>query len=178
MKLIKRIGLGLGLLLIIFVVVGLILPTEYQVERSILIQADTAQVHQYVGDLTKWASWSPWKENDPSVVVTPGEKSQGVGASQAWLSDNGGGSLIFVSSSPVKGVEYDLVFDAGKFKSESALLYHAQDGATRVTWQVHGEIPSMPILRGYIAWLMDGEVGPLLGRGLEKLRLQVEGAPP
>ena len=39
------------------------------------------------------------------------ETTTGIGASQNWTDKHGGGSLRFTSSSPEKGIEYDLYFD-------------------------------------------------------------------
>ena len=72
---IKRIGMTLLLLIGLVMAVGVLLPTEYSLSRSLVINAYPEQIHKYVGDLTKWDLWSPRKEEDPSMVTTFGEKT-------------------------------------------------------------------------------------------------------
>ena len=110
MKILKTLLSIVIVLIIVVVVVGLFLPTSYTVERSIVIDAPPAKIHRYVGDLNNWNSWEPWREGDPSLVITHGEKTKGVGASQSWVGDSGDGALTFTKDSPTEGIEYELVF--------------------------------------------------------------------
>lgn len=150
-KYFKSLLIALIILIIILIIVGLFLPTEYSVSRSTIIDASPEEIHDYVGDLKKWNAWEPWREEDPSIVITCGEKTSGVGASQPWTGKDGDGSLIFTSSSPINGVEYDLFFDQGKYECKSAMLYYpVNEGKTKVTWSMKGDM-NTPIVRGYLA---------------------------
>ncbi len=113
---IRRIGVLLVSATIVFVVGGMILPTQYSLSRVIEIQAKPEAIHEYVGDLKKWDVWAPWKEEDPEIVTTYGEITSGVGASQSWMDNEGGGSLTLTQSSPEQGIEYDLFFDQGAYQ--------------------------------------------------------------
>ena len=103
MKILKTLISTIVILIVIVVVVGLFLPTSYTVERSIVIDAGPSQIHKYVGDLNNWNSWEPWSEGDPSLIITHGEKTKGVGASQSWVGNNGDGALTFTKDSPAEG---------------------------------------------------------------------------
>ena len=59
MSLMKRLVQGLGVLILVVVVVGLFLPRDYEVSRSIVIQASREAVHARVGELRAWPNWSP-----------------------------------------------------------------------------------------------------------------------
>ncbi len=173
----KKIGLFIGLLIAVFVAVGLFLPTQYAVSRDIVIDADKKTIHGYVGELTNWPLWTPWQEMDPSVVVTLSEKTAGIGASQSWTSNDGGGSLTFTSSSPDVGIKYDLFFSMGggaeNDKSEAAMLYHSEKEQTRVVWSMEGEM-TMPVIGGYFAAMMDSMAGGMLEKGMTKLKQVAE----
>ena len=174
MRFIKNFLLAVLIVLIIVVVVGLFLPSSYTVERSITIDADTQQVHEYVGDLEKWDDWTPWKEEDPSIVVTRGDKTSGVGASQYWVGDSGDGALTIIKDSPEEGIEYELMFEGGKYVSQSEMKYEElQDGKTKVIWVMKGDLES-PVIGGYFALLMDSMVGEMFDKGLKNLKTKVE----
>jgi len=157
------------------VVVGLFLPTSYMVERSIVIDAPPSQIHKYVGDLNNWDAWEPWKEEDPTLVVTHGEKTKGVGASQSWVGESGDGALTFTKDSPIEGIQYDLVFDGGTYVCQSAMIYDPLgDGETKVTWTMIGDMGT-PVIGGYFAMMMDSMVGEMFEKGLSNLKNSVEG---
>ena len=177
MKMLRTLLSAIVVIIVVVVVVGLFLPTSYTVERSIVIDAPVAQIHEYVGDLDRWAAWEPWKEGDPTLVVTYGEKTRGVGASQSWVGESGGGALTFTKDSPTEGIEYDLVFDDGTYVCRSAMTYDPlQDGGTRVTWTMEGDMGA-PVIGGYFALMMDPMVGGTFDRGLSNLKKRVEGQP-
>ena len=44
-------------LAVLILVVGILLPSSYTVERSVVIEASPDEVHKYVGDLKKWEEW-------------------------------------------------------------------------------------------------------------------------
>ncbi len=173
MKWLKRIFITLLLLVGIFVIVGFLLPTDYAIGRSVTIKASPAQVHEYVGDIEKWPQWSPWEEADPSIKVTPGDITTGVGASQSWIGDSGGGRLTFTYSDPDNGIKYDLYFDGDPEKNISAMTYTPTAEGTQVTWSMQGKI-GMPVIGGYFAMMMDSLAGEMFASGLNKLKQVVE----
>ena len=173
MKWFKRTLIGLVVLAVLAVGVGFLLPSSYTVERSVVIDAEPARVHALVDDLRRWPEWEPWRESDPSIVVTLGTATQGVGAHQSWTGSMGGGELTFTASSPERGVEYDMSFDEGKWRSVAAVRYEPEGGGTRVVWTMSGDMGMNPLDR-YFALLMDAMTGPMFERGLEKLKAAAE----
>ena len=163
-------------LVVVVVVVGSLLPTDYRVVRSISINAMPEDIHVYVGDLTKWEEWSPWKEEDPTIVTTLGDKTSGIGAYQSWVAKDGDGSLTFTKVSPNQGIKYDLFFDGGAYQCLAGMRYDREgEGSTTVMWSMEGDM-DMPVFGGYFAMLMDSMAGPMFERGLEKLKTVVEEA--
>src|SRR6185295_19194029 len=53
-----------SLLFVTLLIVGLgaLLPRNWQVEESILINAPVASVHTWVGDLRRWPRWAQWNQ--------------------------------------------------------------------------------------------------------------------
>ncbi len=162
------------LLLLILGIVGYFLPTDFSVSKTINISSGSAHIHEYVGDLEKWQSWTTWTGQDPGIVITINERSTGIGASQSWTDQHGGGSLTFTSWSPENGIEYDLFFQGGKYKSKSAILYDTSSSTrTRVAWTLKGDM-SMPIIGGYFALYMKYSIGKMFEDGLKRLKTIIE----
>ncbi|RKY21066.1 MAG: hypothetical protein DRQ55_05650 [Planctomycetota bacterium] len=174
----KKLFAVLLLLVVAVAAVGFVAPTEYDVGTSTVIDASPEAVHAYVGDLERWPEWSPWEQNDPSVKVSMGATSTGVGASQSWTSDDGDGELTFTASDPATGIAYEMAFvmDGERFPAQCSMTYELVDGGTQVTWAMQGDwkgaVP--PVLDGLMqlmsAWMIGGE----FDKGLASLKQKVE----
>lgn len=161
-------------LILILGVVGYFLPTQYTINKSITISSSSAHIHEYVGDLKKWDLWTPWKAEDPDIVITTSEKTTGIGANQSWKDKHGGGSLVFTSWSPENGIEYDLFFQAGRYKCNSAIEYDSTSRIkTKVRWTMQGDM-NTPIVGGYFAVFMKYSIGSMFQQGLNQLKIIVE----
>jgi uncharacterized protein YndB with AHSA1/START domain len=173
-RIIRTIIAAVVVFILIVAAVGLFLPNYYSVKRSMVIDASPEKVHEYVGDLSKWEKWSPWEEEDPTLVVTLGEKTSGVGASESWVSDSGDGAITITESSPSSGVKYDLLFNGGEYESEGSITYEAlPEERTKVTWAMSGDM-GKSVTGGYFALLMDSMVGNMFDKGLVNLKRVVE----
>jgi len=53
-------------LAVLYVVGGMLLPSEQHVERSIVVNTDPAEVFSLVNDYREFNKWSPW------ATVAPG----------------------------------------------------------------------------------------------------------
>lgn len=159
-------------IIVLFILIGLLLPTDYELSRKTVIKATPAKVHEKVGDLKQWDVWGPWKDEDPTIVVRLGEKTQGVGASQSWKGESGDGSMVFTAVSPETGVKYDLSFYEGAQKCRGWIAYEARGEQTEVTWGMSGS--TSPPIGGYFVLMMDSMVGPMFEKGLAKLKKAVE----
>jgi len=169
----KRIGIGIGLATVLVIAVGFALPSTYTISRSVTIQSDPTHIHTLVGDLHRWPDWTPWIKADPSIVVTFGDITEGVGAHQSWTDNSGGGELTFTRSDPDWGVAYDMNMDNGKYLSQSTMEYKRTDNATEVVWTMTGRNGNNPFNR-YFGLMMDPMVGPMFEDGLNRLKLVAE----
>ena len=62
---IKKVFIALAALIIGFVLIVALQPTDFRVSRSINIAAPAAAVFEQVNDFHKWENWSPWGKMDP-----------------------------------------------------------------------------------------------------------------
>lgn len=167
----KKVLIGLVVVVLILVLVGVLLSGEYTVERSVVVQAKPPKIHDLVGDLARWDDWMPWKEEDPSVEVKLGDKTKGVGANQTWTSKDGTGRIDFTASDEDKGIEYDMAFN--EWKSKGSIRYDRLDDSTKVTWTMKGTVDT-PVLGGYFALMMPTMIGASFDKGLAKLKAKAE----
>jgi hypothetical protein len=158
--------------IVLLVVVGAFLPSEYSVSRSIVIDAKPSAIHELVGDLKRWPEWGPWLDADDSIEVTLGKNTTGVGAERTWTSHRGDGRIVLTESASETGITYDMTFGSGI--SKSWIRYQPEGDSTRVTWQVDGTADT-PVVGGYVVLMMDGAIGAQYEMGLAKLKKVVEG---
>lgn len=159
--------------IIIFIAVGLVLDNEFEISREVTINGSPLQIHAYVSDLNQWPHWNPWEQQDPTVKISIGEISAGVGATQSWTGQSGNGSLKITQSSEVRGITYDLTFDEDPTVFVAGVHYRIEGNNTIVTWYMKGEM--QPIIIGnYFAQFMDTLVGESFTLGLNNLKSVVE----
>lgn len=174
----KKILIGLAVLIVIFVVVVALQPSEFRVERSVVIAAPAAEVFPHTNDLKKIQAWSPWKELDPNAQYTFPEPSSGVGATMSWAGNSqaGEGRQTIIESRPNERVGIKLEF-IKPFESTCATAFDLkpEGDQTKVTWSMSGT-------NGFISkafcLFMDQEkmIGEPFEKGLASLKATVEGA--
>jgi hypothetical protein len=169
----------IGLLVIVVIVVavvgyGFTLAKEYHYERSIVIKADSGDIHEWVGDVKKWDEWGPWREEDPTMKVTYGEKTEGVGASWSWTGEkSGNGKMTFLESDPKKGIKYLLEFEGFDPVTGEMRYDDAGDDQVKVTWSF--ESGEAPFHHRYMHTLFGEKMmNEMFDKGLNKLKSKVE----
>ncbi|WP_341502305.1 SRPBCC family protein [Gallaecimonas sp. GXIMD4217] len=175
MNLLKRL-LALAILLVVaFMVIGLFLPREVQVERRIHIDAAPAAVYAKVSDLRSFNDWSPWYELDPQAQYQYEGPDAGVGAKMSWHSDKpdvGSGSQEIVEVSAPGYVAIRLDFgDQGQ--ADSYFRIREEKGGSELTWGFRVDFGN-DIMGRYMGLMMDTMVGGEYEKGLAKLKGQLE----
>ena len=67
---IKKIVIGLAVVLAVLAVVVAMQPADFQVVRRTTIAAPPAVVFAQLNDFRKWQAWSPWEKMDPNLQRT------------------------------------------------------------------------------------------------------------
>ncbi len=165
----KKFSITIGAFFLFIVGMGLFMSNEYEVKRSISINATPQQIHRFVEDFNEWPKWTHWESADPSISIKVGEKTKGEGATQQWQGKSGIGELKITKSSPDYGIDYMLDMKADGLNTYSSITYQAQKAGTTVTWSMKGKF-SLPIIGAYIGMAMDGTAGPTFEQGLIKLK--------
>ena len=176
-----RIGIGVVAATVLAAVVGLFLPSTFEVEKTVVIKATPTRIHEFTSDLARWAEWTPWLNEDPSLVVNLGEQTSGEGASQTWSGDSSDGELSLTRCDPAWGIAYKMAFNKKSYTSKGSITYRPVAGGTEVVWNMIGDNGDN-IMARYFAGLMPSLIGPQFEEGLARLKLvseraEMEGAP-
>jgi hypothetical protein len=177
MRFLKRLGIGVVLLLAGFAVVVWMQPDDYRLTRSAVIAAPATAIFPHVNDLRQWDDWSPWAKLDPSAHVTFSGPQSGVGAAFAWDGNDkiGTGTMTITESKPNERIATRTDFVkpfAGT--SNSDFVFSEAGGQTNVIWTMAG---THNFIGKAICLVMSMErmVGPDFERGLAQLKRVSEG---
>ncbi|MCX6315986.1 MAG: SRPBCC family protein [Bacteroidetes bacterium] len=147
-------GLIASLLLI-----ALIMPSSYNVEKNIIIAKPVSTVKDKIADLNYYSKWNPWQQMDPSSVQTITGTPGMPGHKYAWSGKKVGVGSLTLLNQDEKHIHFDLEFlKPWKAQAKDNWLFESWgDGSeTKVTWQNSGALP----------WPMARLMGPLLNKNL------------
>jgi effector-binding domain-containing protein len=180
MRLLKNLLIALVAVVVVFAVVGALLPRTASVERSVEIDAPPLVVFTLVNGFQRFNEWSPWADIDPEGTdYTFSGPATGVGARMSWSSDDprvGVGSQEIVRSEPLRRV--DTVLDFGpQGTADAFLLMEPAGDGTRVTWGFETDF-GWNLVGRYLGFFMfDAALGGDYERGLENLKALAESLP-
>ncbi len=154
--------------------VGLLLPRDVHVERSVTIRAAPEQVFAYVNDFHTFNEWSPWAARDLDAVYTFSGPPAGMGARMSWAGNDrvGNGSQEITLSEPSSRIEVTLDFGPDGIVVAFFTFEEVGEG-TEVTWGFDTDMGFNPVNR-YFGLMMDFIIGADYAEGLLNLRNLVE----
>ncbi|NSL87759.1 SRPBCC family protein [Chitinophaga solisilvae] len=150
---------------------SLFLPPVVKIERTLIIPAPPEKIFPYVNTVRNWELWSPWKEQDPTVAITYGEKDSGPGAGYSWESRHpniGRGHMTILESRPDQFIATDTDF-MSMSTARGTFRFDPVPEGTLVTWSMTCNMGQHP-LRKVMGLMMDKWVGKDFEKGLEGIR--------
>lgn len=153
-------------------------PSQFRVERSIVIDAPASAVFPHVNALYRWESWSPWAKLDPNAANGYDGPEEGVGASVRWKGNMevGEGKMTITESVRDETVALSLEFLKPMESTSTARFTFTPEGEgrTHVTWVMEGH---NNFISKVIGLVMNCEkmVGEQFEQGLANLKATVEG---
>ena len=178
MKIIKYIFAALGILLVVVLLTGLMLPKEYSVSREVTINRSNDTVFNYVKYLKNHANYTVWAKMDPNQITTyTGEDGQ-VGFTSAWKSELdsvGTGKQTIVAINEGTSIDYEIVFTE-PFEStmQTAMLFAPVDSSsTKLTWKFSGDM-DYPFNVMLLVYDMESTLGKDMQQGLNTLKKLLE----
>ena len=129
-------------IIVVFLIIVAMQPSNYRVARSIVIAAPQDAVFPHMNELKKWEAWNPWGKADPNMKLTYGGPASGVGANYSWAGNKeaGEGHATISESRPGESVKYKVeFFKPMSGSSEMEFTFKPQGNQTEVTVTVTGE---------------------------------------
>jgi effector-binding domain-containing protein len=173
----KKILIALVAILVIAGIVGLLLPRQVKVERSVVIDRPASLIFATVNSFQLFPRWSPWQDLDPNMHQSMQGPRDGVGAKLVWTGNDkvGNGTQIITAAALNQSVASDLDFGSmGTAKSVMTLT--PQGASTKVAWSVLVDMGANPVGH-YFGLMMDGMMGKDFAAGLGKLKTLMESMP-
>lgn len=178
MKIIKWIVIVLVVLLLVFVVGGLLLPSKYEVTRVVTINAPADKVHAVIGDLKQWPKWGSWWRTYPDIKNDHTGDGVAAGSKLAFSSEKSGDGVIeIIKTDPATGLFTLVTFEPGKedWKMNSDLMYSPDGTGTKVTWKAHGDMGGSLVGRWLGVTMFDSMMGKDFEKGLANAKEIIEG---
>ena len=148
-------------------------PSEFRIERSVMIDAPRPIVFGNLDDFRRWVAWSPWEKLDSAMQRTYDGPASGPGASYHWRgnSDVGEGRMTILASEPPLRLALRLEFLA-PMQATNDVAFDVSPhvaGTTEVRWSMTGTNNFVAKAFGLV-FDMDATVGGDFERGLAELK--------
>jgi hypothetical protein len=171
--------LGLGGVIVVFLIVVALQPSDFKVERSATLRAPAPAAFAQVNDFQNWQAWSPWEKVDPALRRQYEGPKAGTGAVYAWQGnkDVGEGRMTITESRPGELVRIKLEF----FKpfaavNDTIFSFKPSNDGTTVTWTMSGQ--NNFVSKAMCLFInMDRMVGGMFEQGLAQMKTVVERRP-
>ncbi len=173
----QTVALAVLAVVALLLVAGLVLPREWNVEKSVVIHAELDQVHPYVEDLREWSKWAHTEHPDPSVQVSFSGPERGVGATRHYEGERAGhGSTVLTRVDPLRGVWFESTVNSETPNAKGSVTYKQNAGSLTVTWKDQGSLPF--ITGGFMRDSVERGLEALIEQSLTRLKELAEGRTP
>ncbi|PKA83955.1 polyketide cyclase/dehydrase/lipid transport protein [Ulvibacter sp. MAR_2010_11] len=167
----------LGGILAILLILMLVAPKTYNIQRSVVIKRPLGDVFQYLKLVKNQDHWSPWKKKDPDMKSESVGIDGTVGFINKWEGNKqvGSGEQEITKIVENERVDTELrFFKPWKSTSDGYLLVEAVDASsTKVIWGFKGT-NKVPMNIMMLFFNMDKAVGKDFEEGLASLKTELE----
>ncbi len=171
-----KILIGIAVVVVVFLVVVMMQPTDFRVVRTARIKGTPAAVFAQVNNFHNWPGWSPWEKLDRESKKTFEGPEEGKGASYSWNGNNsvGEGKLTITDSKPNEQILMQLEFKRPFVcNNDTEFTFKAEGDETVISWDMSGKNNFMAKMMG-LFMNMDNMVGGQFEEGLENMKKIVE----
>lgn len=176
MKILKKILIGLGVLLALPLIIALFMGKDYQLEREITIHKPKQVVFDYIKYLKNQNNYSTWNLMDPKMKQTYTGTDGAVGFVSAWESDKMGiGEQEIKKIDEGNRIDGELRFK-GTFASVAPVYMTTvavNDSVTQVKWGMSGSM-AYPMNFMQVFMSMDKMIGTEYEKSLQNLKTILE----
>lgn len=173
----KKLLIAFLILIVLLLGIGFLLPSDWDVQRSVVINAPASAIYPVVATLRTWPEWTYWNhKRDPKCEWSFEGPETGPGSIMKWDGKTHlRGSLTIDRGDPATGIEYTLEMpDMTPMKG--SIAFAAEGSGTRVTWRDSGKGNGMPWSNWTLMLLADPVMGGFFEESLGNLKTRVEEA--
>jgi len=166
------IGIALAAAVVFVLVRAAMLPANFNVLRSTIIQVPREQVFALINDMKSFNQWNPFARMDPSTRTLYRGPASGPGAAFDWEGTGkaGKGSLEIIEANAPAMVTMKLdILKPMEGHNKVVFALQATAGATEVSWTMTGPYPYLNRIFGAI-FSMDKMIGGTFESGLADLK--------
>lgn len=137
---------ALIILAIFFTVLIIYLSTldgQYNIDRSLIINAPVKETYDAIVDFKSWPEWSPWLLHEPQTSLIYSDNYQQENGYYSWDGKLvGAGKLTHLQLTPFEAIQQEIEF-IRPFKSICSVswTFKEVDGKTEVHWLMQGTMP-------------------------------------
>jgi effector-binding domain-containing protein len=175
MRFLKITSIIIVVLIAAFFIIAAFLPAKFHVGQSVVIDRPVEYPFNMVNTLINWEKWSPFSQNDSSLVNSYTGPASGVGSVMSWSSKKQGSGTMKISESvPFEKIITKL--DFGEQGTSTAYFgFEEKDGKTTVFWGMDA-VTGYPVERVVYA-LMKSSIEKVFNKGLQNLKSVCESIP-
>jgi hypothetical protein len=141
----KKVLIGLGVIVAITLIAAAFLPKAMNYSQSIAIDASPEQVWQFTSSLEGMDKWSPWNAKDPGMKQNMTGTRGEIGSEQCWESTKkevGVGCQKIIAKEEFKHLETEITFkEPFESKASAYVDLVAEGNGTTATWSFHRTNP-------------------------------------
>lgn len=175
---VKKILLGVVLLLGLVLIYAGVKPGDYFIKREIVLNRKADAIYPYLVSMKKADEWMPWKESDPQVKNTYSGPEEGVGATSSWESTGqmGTGKAEVIDAVLNEKVTTKISYTKPMEMNQiSEFVLTPQGDSTKMEWNVKGHNNYLFRLIALVMCMdADKYVGSKFEKGLNNLKALVE----
>jgi uncharacterized membrane protein len=177
-KFLKVAGFILLGIIALVLLVSAFTEKNYNVERTVTLNAPKQEVFDYVKYLKNQNEFSVWSKIDPDMQMDYRGTDGTVGFVSAWdsdVKDAGKGEQEIIKLDEGKRIDYEIRFLEPMKSTDNAFLSFesVNDSVTKVTWGIFGKM-KYPMNGMLLLMDMDEMLGKDLEGGLQNLKTIVE----
>lgn len=152
-------------------------PSDYRVERTVLVKAPPEKVYTLIEDVRRWPDWSMDEMKDPALKRTFFGPARGPGAGYGWVGGmhSGKGRAVITQAVPPSRVMVQVEMEEPyEDKSTLEIDLRPHDSGTLLRWAASGGMSYFTKVTTAFT-TMDAVMGPKVEDSLAKLKLLAEG---
>ncbi len=173
MKVLKALGIIILVFIVIVILLGIIAPGDFNVERKVNIKAPVEVVFEHVKYWRNWQNWSPWAEMDSTMKVTVEGKDGEKGSKYIWKGHpelTGSGEMTNTGIKDNEEITYHLHFiEPWEDQSDGYMRLINTENGSEAAWGFSGE-SAFPFNIMFLFMSMEDMMAPDFDRGLAKLK--------